>query len=423
MFATIAFRSAFRAPRSALDFAYAFSPRVEQTAPDLVTLDINGLAGLFGTPRQMAQKIVQRAAAMGIAVSVGLAWNPDAAAHAARGFEGITTVPLGSESSVLGKLPIQALGLEPEVEETLRLWGVRTFTEFARLPELGVAERLGSAGVRWRKLAAGQWERALVPLITAPEFERSMELDYSVAELEPLSFLLASLLNQVCAALETSALATNELKLRLKLDGGNEHERVLRLPVPMRDARAFLKLFQLELEKHPPSAGVVALALRAEAVPPRATQHGLYVPLAPEPQKLEITLARIAKLVGKENVGSPELLDTHRPDAFRITNFGTPRPSFPISHSPFPIRLGFRLCRPALPAQVDVQGGAPVRISARGVHGRVAAASGPWRSSGDWWAHTAWARDEWDIRLDAGAFYRIYRELNSGAWFVDGSYD
>jgi len=41
-----------------------------------------------------------------------------------------------------------------------------------------------------------------------------------------------------------------------------------------------------------------------------------------------------------------------------------------------------------------------------------------------------WARDEWDVALELGkagsqqqAVYRIYRELNNGAWFVEGNYD
>jgi len=53
----------------------------------------------------------------------------------------------------------------------------------------------------------------------------------------------------------------------------------------------------------------------------RVLQNGLFIPLAPEPEKLELMLARLARLVGPDNLGSPELLDTHRPDAFRVKRF------------------------------------------------------------------------------------------------------
>src|SRR5262252_891245 len=99
------------------------------------------------------------------------------------------------------------------------------------------------------------------------------------------------------------------------------HELTITLPVPMRDPRTLLRLLLFDIEAHPPAAAITAVTITAEPVKPRASQTGLFIPLAPEPEKLEITLARLAKLVGAENVGSPELLDTHRPDAFRVKRF------------------------------------------------------------------------------------------------------
>src|SRR5205814_8736008 len=77
----------------------------------------------------------------------------------------------------------------------------------------------------------------------------------------------------------------------------------------------------LDTEMHPPPAAVVGVSINCEPVKPRVLQTGLFIPLAPEPEKLELMLARLAKLVGVENIGSPELLDTHRPDAFRVKRF------------------------------------------------------------------------------------------------------
>ena len=57
-----------------------------------------------------------------------------------------------------------------------------------------------------------------------------------------------------------------------------------------------------------------------------------------------------------------------------------------------------------------------------GVHGRIETASGPWRTSGDWWRPNAWDREEWDIEL-LDALYRIYYDVHFDRWFVQGVYD
>ena len=208
-----------------------------------------------------------------------------------------------------------------EILETLRLWGVRTFRDFAKLPITGVAERLGQEGVRLQQLAAGKTERHLKLIQPAPVFDNIIELDHPLTELEPLSFIFARLLNQLCASLFAYAFATNELRIRMKLEDGTLHERTLNLPYPLRDHKVFLKLLLLDTELHPPHKAVVAVAIACEPVKPRVLQTGLFIPQAPEPAKLELTLARLAKLVGAANVGSPQILDTHRPDSFQIKRF------------------------------------------------------------------------------------------------------
>jgi len=219
------------------------------------------------------------------------------------------------------------------------------------------------------------------------------------------------------ARLTAYGLATNELRLRLKLENRSEHSRTLRFPVPMLDTKAFLKLLDLDLGAHPPPAPVVKVWLEAEPAKPRAAQTGLFIPLAPEPEKLELTLARLRGLVGDKNVGSPVLLDTHRPGAFQML-------ARPLAASPcrrVAASLPLRAIRPPRTARVQMASGQPVHVQAEGVRGHVTAAAGPWRTSGDWWTVDPWARDEWDIALSDGALYRIYSE--QGRWFVDGSYD
>jgi protein ImuB len=394
-----------------------FSPYIEETAPGTVVFDVAGLARLFRSARELAEAIARRAAELGLAnASVAIAPNPDLAVHGARGFRGVTIMEPGREAA----LPVDVLGPPPDVAMTLAMWGIRTFGEFAALPEAGVAERLGPMGAHLQKLARGAGDRPLVLANPEPAFEESVELEYSLTLLEPLAFLIASQLNSICARLESRGLATHELRLRLALDPRGEHARTLRLPYPMRDAKAFLKLMTLDLESHPPQAPVTGVALEAEPVNPRVVQHGLFVPLAPEPQKLEITLARIAKIVGEGNVGAAELLDTHRPGAFRMARFAPSSAARAVHRR---ATLALRMFRPALRAHVDAPDGRPARVAARGIQGKVVACAGPWRTSGDWWRGDAWSRDDWDIALSDGALYLLSRDRRTGAWSLEGSYD
>ena len=450
--------------RSLAEFAYTFSPLVEETTPNTVVIDVEGCALRFGSAYELANEIAKQAKAkrpggLGCKVNVALAANPDAAIHAAKFCRGVTFTASGEELTCLGNLPLKALqhslaGVrEPqavEILETLRLWGVHTFKEFAELPVAGVSERMGQDGLKLRELASGKTRRHLKLRQAAPEFNNAIELEYPISDLEPLAFILARLLNQICANLNAYALATNALQVEMKLERGVAHEIKLNLPYPMRDHKVFLKLLLLDTEMHPPPAAVVGISINCEPVKPRVMQTGLFIPLAPEPEKLELMLARLAKLVGAENVGSPELLDTHRPDAFRVKRFElkekkrrranskqqTVNSKQQTANSNQQSTLGFRVFRPPLRAMVQAEGGCPREISAwnknQSVHGKVVCVAGPWRTSGEWWRSDTWARDEWDVAIERNAqvgglsqkvLYRIFRELGSGTWFVEGVYD
>jgi protein ImuB len=457
MFACI-FAPDLNAEMSLADFACRFSPLVEETQPDKVVIDVDGCELLFGSAYQLATEIVQqskkskRDGGLDTKVNVALAANPDAALHAAVCLQGITFVAPNEELTCLGEFPLEALNYRlvdvdqkrsEEIFETLKLWGVRTFHDFAVLPIKGLAERLGAEGIRLQKLASGKTERHLRLKPSPPVLTSSIELDHSITELEPLSFIFARLLNQICASLNAYALATNELLVRMKLENHFTHERSLTLPYPMRDHKVFLKLLLLDTEMHPPQSAVQAIAINCEPVKPRVLQNGLFIPLAPAPDKLELTLARLAKLVGEKNIGSPVLLDTHRPDAFSMKRFvlkskeigkrgkRSNNQQSAISNQQSRQCIGFRMFRPPLRAVVESANGWPSRISAwgkqRSVYGKVVNLAGPWRTSGDWWRNDSWSRDEWDVALDCGkdrqALYRIYRELSNGTWFVEGNYD
>jgi protein ImuB len=472
-----------------LDCAQSFSPCVEDAAADTVILDLAGMESLFGSLLEIAHNLFRCAANLGLDGNVAVASNPDAAVVAARGFSGVTVIPSGQEADSLGSLPVEVLSAgwiaekeregkkkekEEDQQESVRLlavlerWGIRDLRALAALPKVALSERLGQEGLRLQQLARGEASRTLVPVEAPAVFEEAIELEYPILLLEPLAFLLNRLLEQICARLAARALNTQELRLTLALQNltgvdpqlesfgipsesdashgaprsparhfisGRQSKfcRTLRLPLPMLDPKLFLKLLQLDLNAHPPGAPIRKIHLAAEPARPRSAQGGLFLPPSPEPEKLELTLARIAGLVGEPRVGSLELLDTHRAEGFRMRRFmpeaaqKTKRQE--VAGEGKSAVAALRRFRPPLRVTVTLENGELANVvcsKKKEAQGSVLWKAGPWRSSGDWWEREAWARDEWDIALQNAegiALYRLVHDLLGGSWIVEGTYD
>jgi protein ImuB len=456
-----------------LDCAQSFSPEIEDTSTGTVLLNLDGLEPLLGPLSKITCNLAQRATEIGFEANIAVASNPDAALLAAHGFPGVTLIPEAEEAKRLGDLPVDVLleSFSSDIAEAARWsetfdrWGIRKLRALAALPEIPVSERLGQQGLYLQKLARGGVLRNLQVLEPRQIFAESVELESPIVLLEPLAFLLNRMLEQVCTQLRSRALAVQELRLNLELATTQSNScsmftRTLRLPTPMLDAKVFLKLFQLDLQAHPPGAPVVKMHLSAEPARPRVLQSGLFHPVFPEPEKLELTLARIAGIVGEDRAGSVELLNTHREGAFAVQHFAPLEPasveakgkqsvnpkqkdmSLPVDDGACTFEekleenakekmsavIALRIFRPPLSASVTLREAKPVhmRCLQPNIAGDIVWTAGPWRSSGDWSEQEGWSREEWDIAIAAGdslALYRLVQDKLGGNWFVEGMYD
>ena len=461
-----------------LDCAFSFSPHVESTRSGTVIADFTGADRLLGSPQEIGKKLAARAADFGFTVNVVLAANADTALHAARGFAGVSVIAEGLEALRLASLPVEVLEPSPEMLDTLDSWGIRSFKALAALPSIPLTQRLGQQGLHLQRLARGEVRRELVPAKPPPRFQESLELEESVDLLEPLGFPLNRLLDELMSRLQARSLATDHVQVDLELEihpdrqvqepticSGSElrenhatlafakdgapsaafHQRSLNLPVPTQDAKVLLKLLQLDLAAHPPPAPVKKIMVEVFPARLRLTQAGLFQPLAPEPAKLEITLARLRATVGEHDeadrarVGFPLVMDSHRPDSFQVLASSAEEAVAKKKEAhrdrdictclPAP-QLVLRWFRPPLAARVEcgasVSGNVtPTAVIFSGIKAKVLQACGPWRSSGSWWDQTGrWQREEWDVDLaGASGLYRLFRDCETGQWFVEGMYD
>jgi hypothetical protein len=372
------------------------------------------------------------------------------------------------------------------VLDVLRRWGLKTLGEFAALPADALFERLGREGLELQEVARGRDARPLVPTIAGEPFEASLALEWPIEELEPLSFVLTRLFEPLCARLERCDRGAAVLHVSLQLVSRECHARRLELPAPMRDPKVLRTLVLLDLESHPPSAGIDRVTLTIDPTPGRIIQHSLLTRPLPSAEQLSTLTARLTAVMGENRVGAPVLVDTHRPEAFAMRRFHvndvhprrdrrdinahygavtstldelrriyllagkladpTTRVDVGVDAPGFVLR---RFRRP-IPARVRVEHDRPVHVAPQGLPGgAVIQAAGPWRTSGEWWkgrprlhpsnapgaspdlSHPArprraikpWNRDEWDVALTDGTLYRIHLDHGQNRWFVEASLD
>ncbi len=449
-------------PTAALvDVARAFTPRFEQLG-QVVLLDASGLSRLFGSAQELGEHLREALSNLSPGDTVpriAIASTQTAAALLALGCPGLTVVIAGKEAIALAPLSVSVLDQfeklseshslpsflaadtaapapgtqHPALEvngwrhprqthhasrpkprapenrllEILTKWGIRTLGALTALATPELHERLGDRGELWQSLARGIDARPMVPWVDAVPFEATLELEWPIEGLEPLSFVLARLLEPLAERLERADRGAAVLYTSLRLTSRNVFTRTLQLPSPMRDPKTLRTLILLDLESHPPDAPIDIVRVLIEPTPARVLQWTLLERAQPAPEQVTTLVARLRALMGERHVGSPQLVDTWKPGAFSMSDFrsqiadqlkNADRPmghqsinqQSPIDHqsdiSNLPSAL--RRFRFPIPARVVVTEGRPVRVQVNRpgfASGAVREAAGPWRTSGNWW--------------------------------------
>lgn len=414
-----------------LEAAGTFTPRVEifpsASSAFVMVLDMTGATRIFGSAQQIAQRIAQTMEKLHFFTHRASSANLHTALCLAPAVRRLPIhVPIGQERKHLASLPLAALRLTPQQAETFSLWGLNTLGELANLPEVDLVVRLGQTGKRLHLLACGQHPHLMVPEEQAFTLDEFVAFDSPMESMDSLLFVLGPMLDQLLARAQNRSFALASVTLTLGLDGSGEHIRAIKPALPVLQREVLLKLLHLDLIAHPPSAGVISLLAHAEPGDRSKVQLGLFAPQLPEPLRLDVTLARIAALVGEDRIGRARLLDTHRPDSFVLERFTTASAQ---SAKEIPLRFSgtLRRCRPPLPLFVQHEAESLAAFFALGKHYRVQKAFGPWRKSGDWWSSGVWSYEEWDIRAAAAnddiLLCILAHDLLRQSWQLEALYD
>jgi len=393
---------------------------------------VSGLARLFGDGKTIAAELRRTAADRGLRVRVAVAGTRTAARllahysadHKGPPYDEAIVIEPGTEAASLANLPVELLAIFGPIAPksqipnsgspipdprspipdpftiTLRRWGLRTLGDLALLPPDEVAARLGQAGVEWQRLARGEDRRPLLPAVPEERFEQALDLEWPIEGLEPLSFVLGRLLEPLSAHLERRDRGGAILHVSLHLVTREVHERSLQLPAPIRDARTLRTLALLDLESHPPSAAIDRVVVAIDPTPGRVVQFSLLTRPLPSPEQVSTLMARLNALMGEGRCGTAVAVDSWEPGAFAMKPFA-PSDANDVHRDKPRSHGGTEISR------TDGAGERDFRVSVS-----------PWPV-----AVKAWERDEWDVTLSDGATYRIFRERDTDAWFIEGVVD
>ena len=418
-----------------LEIAERFSPRIEALSGPLnnyaqahtlsvsLLIDRTGTETLFGTAERYAQKLKSEFEAANFPCSVATCSNAEASLLLARSHTGVVCVQTHELAQRLAPLPIASLRCDDATWTVFGRWGVRTLGELAALPETSLISRIGQQARRLQRLARGTEDHLLVPGEADLVLSETAILDTPLVLLDSLLFVVSPMLERIMRRAVEHAYALRRLTLGLQLDKAASYERHIRPAIATQNRDLLLKLLNLDLQAHPPQAAILGVTLTAEAARPQTAQRGLFQAQFPEPDKLDILLARLRSIAGDHNVGAPELRNSHRDDEVTMTSF---RPSILAAGTPLPkpLCLALRRFRPAHPARVSLKNGMPSLLFWQGGRLDLAKVKGPWQSSGYWWDSRTWEADEWDaVVVQPLCALRLRYEHAPKAWTVAGVYD
>jgi protein ImuB len=448
---------------------------VENTAPGICTLGIDAVAVEHREPA--LRSAVMHLARLGLTATAGLAATPLLALYAARHgashqrnennntnkaheFSSLpaSRVPVAMEKTVgsaalatpvpqvqpatslhsppafpkvfrvedlpafLRDLPLAVADPSPLMAEILAGWGVHTLGGLTALSKADVTQRLGAEGLKLWECAAGEVSRPLRTITIPQTFTAHREFEHEIETLEPLLFVLRRLVDRLALELRNAGFVAGEMRLGLTLTDETTYTRSFRLPEPTAREEILFRVLHTHLENLHTAATVRGVDLVCTPVRPLSRQQGLFESGLRDPHGFAETLARVAAVVGAERVGTPEVENSHGPDAVRLVPPANVVPPMEKERPHAARGLPLRRYRPPLKATVELSGPMPVFIWTSSLQGAVRAVTGPWRGSGSWWdGARAWSREEWDAELEEGGLYRLLHTREG--WFVEGQYD
>jgi len=398
-----------------IDALDAVSPLIDDAGKGTAYLHMRGLPD---GPQDWIARAKEALFGIELPFRTAVASNKFVSRAAAISADGTVCEP-GCERGLVAPLSLELLEIEPKLVERLRLLGIARLGELAALPHGPFVRRFGSAAARWHSCAQGLDETPFLPRAHHVHIEAALYGEGSAQTEEQVYFALRMLVIRVTEDLSRLGKRAGILFLEVECEDAQTYRLEARIAQPTAQPSMLFDLMRAKVEGLVFDSPIAGLRLGASQLEDGGVPATLLSGSDPDAAVVELAIARLESALQRPPQRA-RLRRANRMEAqFSYDGFECKPAHLPagVSALQTPLRPQMRLVDVT---EIDVRmlQNAPAFVGSPPQ--AVVKYAGPWRVS-ETWFEEAVIRDEYDVLLEDGALYRIYRQGSS--WYLQGAYD
>lgn len=402
----------------------AFSPLVEQRAPDALLIDISGCEHRFGGEAEMMAKVRTDIEAQGMAVRPALADTPEAALALARW-----------GTSDIATLPAAALGLDEERTRVFERAGLKTIGAIAARPMASIAARFGAEAVFALQCLLGESRSPLVAVKPKVRITTERRFAEPIAHVETVLDIIEELAAEAARALEERKAGGRAFGIELFRSDGQIRRMTIETGLPTRDPATIIRLLEERIDalSDPidPGFGFDSIAFHVLRDEPLAATQPAFD--GKEDRAASDLVDRLSTRLGPGRIRRIVPQDSHVPEQAQralpaIHETKTAYWPPPPEGEP-PMRPLF-LLDPPQPVEViaEVPDGPPRQFRWKKQLHQIRGAEGPERIGAEWWRRKhsgGHIRDYYRVEDSEGRRFWLFRhgqydEMPDPKWYLHG---
>ena len=420
------------------DGCIRYTPMVALDPPNGVILDVAGCAHLFGGEARLVEDVEARMARLGMTLRHAFASTPGAAHALAR----YRALPVKDEAAAIKRLPVAALGLEPEATQGLLRSGLKTVGDVAARPMATIAARFGGEATQALRHLLGETGKPIKPRIRPAPILAERRFAEPVARTEYALHVLGELAVESVRQLEQIQAGGRRFEAAFFRSDGLVRSLAVETSQPTRDPKLVIRLFDERIEglSDPidPGFGFDLIRLLVPMIEPLGSAQLRLEGGAARDAEVAALIDRLSTRLGRERVRRLVPVDTHIPEQMQLAlpavEAGIPAANWPRSSPGEPPLRPLHLFDPPQPIDVmsEAPDGPPHRFRWRRKFHEVRRFEGPERIASEWWKRRDGIVDKAGLTRD---YYRVedargrrfwifrhglYEEKSSPGWYMHG---